>query len=553
MPLQKYFLLALFLSVVLIFSGTFKNDFIEGHDDSVHVSKNPRFKSDPLTSVGGFWSAPYEKLYIPVTYSVWAATSAISHALKPDPKGKLQPVYFHLLNVLLHGANAILIFFLLRLGISQGFAAFAGAAFFAFHPIQVEAVAWISSLKDILSTTFSLLALLLYFSSRGRPQSRLLLLAAATLMYVFAILSKPSAVILPALVLVTDVFLDRSRWKETLATFGVWSAMGIVVYYLTTGEQPIYGIHAVPSMADRFWVAGDAVFFYLKKLFVPTAFTIEYGRRPEIALADPNVYYFALIPLVLGIALLTFWRTGALGFGWFVVALLPVLGFVPFNHQNFSTVADRYTYLAMLGPAFLVALSVRRFSYRILFLFVPVLACYWYVDQRQVRTWKNAISVFEHALVVNPRGWVAHHLLGIAYSREGDLERAINHYQEVTRRQPNMVSAYLAWRDILLKLDREEEANNIHQRALRAMAAATMEEGDRFAKLGRYAEAGARYYSVTELFPDMSEAFLRLAGSQFLDGNQEAALGNLKRATELNPTLAEVEPRRLLENWTEKL
>ena len=158
----------------------------------------------------------------------------------------------------------------------------AGALLFALHPLQVEAVAWVTGLKDVLGGIFTLGSLLLYIIAVERADSparsrRWLYFALSTLVYAVALLSKPSATCMPLMVLIAGRLMFRRPWKEILPLVALWSAMAIVPIVLTrTSQLPGLAFQAKPEL--RPFIALDAAGFYLEKLLCPVALAIDQGR-----------------------------------------------------------------------------------------------------------------------------------------------------------------------------------------------------------------------------------------------------------------------------------
>ena len=151
----------LFFAVMVVFCRVCGYEFLD-FDDNLNVYENPLLLHLSPANLLRFWLKPYEGLYIPLTYSLWAILAKFSVWI-PAADGKLfNPQLFHSANLLLHGANTIVLFCLLRLLVKKDWPAAAGALLFALHPVQVEEVAWVTGLKGVLSGFFSLLALWLY-------------------------------------------------------------------------------------------------------------------------------------------------------------------------------------------------------------------------------------------------------------------------------------------------------------------------------------------------------------------------------------------------------
>jgi hypothetical protein len=428
------------------------------------------------------------------------------------------PGIFHLANLTVHVLNVLLVFAILRRLVRSDWACCAGALLFGLHPVQVEPVAWVTGMKDLLGGLFCLAALWSYLSyatlvrdAPGAVGGRWRY-AVATACFVLALLSKPSAVALPVIAWILDRWaLKRPAGEVTVATIP-WVVLALPFIALTRwAEQGPGPLPPGPPIWVRPLVAGDALAFYLCKLAVPVRLGPDYGRTPAFVLQHTWGYLTWLVPA--GLAALIWLRRGsrpllAPAALVFVAGLLPVLGLAPFTFQGYSTVADRYLYLAMLGPALaLASLSSRIKLTWLAAIWVPVLA-YWGLQSAfQVPHWHDSVALFDHALAVNPRSWMAHNKLGLACAERGDLDQAIEHYREALRIDPNLPGVY----------------NNL------AIA---------FARQGKRTAAITHWQEALRLAPDYAEVHYNLARLYAEMGRTEQARQAMARALRLAPELA---------------
>src|SRR5207245_2501838 len=180
----------------------------------------------------------------------------------------------------------------------------------------------------------------------------------ATGFFVLALLAKPTAVVVPVVAWVLDVWSWPQTWRHRRLALLVWLGLALLWGLFTSQVQPQDPGAFSPPLWARLLIAGDAVSFYLYKLGVPVWLGPDYGRAPEVLLAQSWLWLTGLAPWGLAVWLWykrtrVPWLVAAAGV--FVAGLLPVLGFIPFGFQNYSTVADRYMYIAMLGLALALA------------------------------------------------------------------------------------------------------------------------------------------------------------------------------------------------------
>lgn len=501
------FLLPLLLATLAIYQPVKNYPFLMNFDDGIHIAQNPDLLS-PQTTLGRFWEKPYLDLYIPVTYSLW--TGLVRTTSDRGPNGTLLPSAraFHLANLALHSANTALVMLLLM---TLGFpvvAAMAGAAFFALHPLQVEAVAWVSALKDLLSCFFSLSALLLYLKDK-----RTLAFAA----FLLALLSKPSAVCVPLLIAFIEWGMRGRSVRSVVKSLSPWMAAVLPVVAITKQAQPDQHIGNVVGWASRGLVAADALAVSLAHLVLPFSLSVNYGRTPEAALSSGTIA-FGLVGLALAARLIAR-RRAWLPAGLFVMAWLPTSGLIPFFYQRFSTVADRFLYLALIGPALGVAAFVgkdprpkRLAAVALVFIALALLT------SRQLRYWADPLSLVAHMTTVNSNA-ENHYALGCLLAEHGRSVDAESQYQQAIRYNPRFAWAYNNWGLILAERGQLSAAMEKYRAAIRfepSLAPAYNNLGTAFAMQGNSEEAKVFFKKALEVSPGFEDA----------KRNLDLALGN---------------------------
>lgn len=447
-------LLALLVSA-LAFAGMARvcaNDFV-AWDDSFTLYGNARMNPPTAATLRFYWTRTEHGLYIPATQTVWSALARIARTDRPDPMGVwLDPTVFHVASVMLHATAALVMFLLLRrlLGTQRSCdvdadgaggsmrsdsAAAIGALVFALHPVQVESVAWAAGMKDVLYGLFSLVALWQYVvavqSSSTAARRRVLLhFALATAAFVWAVLCKPTAMVVPALAVVIHVVVLRQSWRDAAKWTAAWWAITLAAMVVARLAQQVGEEIAAPLWL-RPLVAGDALAFYAGKILLPLKLCIDYGRSPSVAQSGGWIYLTWLVPVAL--AALLIWRPRR----EFVAAALltticvaPVLGLATFMFQAYSTVADHYLYLAMLGPALAVAWLAAgdwKWTRPIALVALALLATKTF---GQAGTWRDSESLFTHTLAVNANSFVSCNNLGGSYDALGDALATAAHRAE---------------------------------------------------------------------------------------------------------------------------
>lgn len=448
--------LPLVLLVTLLVFGQVVGHSLLTWDDDVFLYTNPLLQSPGLEALRAAWVAPYADLYAPLPLSVWIGLTRVFLGPHPglDSWQHCSGLY-HLANLLGHLLAVVLVYRLLARLSGGAWPAAAGALLFAVHPLQVETVAWASELKDVLAAVFALAAVSLVVAASDAAQRaesprtwRDYRPWLATLCLALGLLCKPSVVALPLLVLTVDLWLLRTPWRVALRLALPW-LLGVLLYAAVASRLQTAAAQVVVPLWQRPFVAGDALAFYLVKLLVPLRLCADYGRSPATVLGQWWGYAtWALPALLLGAATAlrrrSRWALPALL--WFLLALVPVLGLLPFDFQQYSTVADHYAYLALVGPAVALAGLARHLrGARPRLPLVLVLALLAGQSALQTITWQSNLILWQSTLAVNPRSFPAHDHLGTLYAALRRLPEARQEYETALRLRPGDV-------DVIIKL-----------------------------------------------------------------------------------------------------
>lgn len=556
----------LILATMVVFWPVFGHQFLK-YDDPVDVYKNPYLQQPSLENLLHFWRYPYEGLYTPLTYTFFALAAwtpsllpgALSRGFAPDPR------IFHSLNLFLHLLSVLSVWGIIHLLLSRArqmemlppdgvdtlsleWAACGGALLFAIHPIQIEPVAWVAGLKDVLCGLLSLEAVrhyLLYADSKteARPWLHYWL---ATGAFVLALLAKPTAVVVPIIAWLLAAWGWRRSTREQMASLAGWLLVALAWGLLTRWVQPGTALEFRPPFWARPLIAGDAIVFYLYKLVVPLKFGPDYGRTPEFVLEHG---WLLLAGSVAWIVAVWIWLKRlrlpwlAVSAGIFVIGLLPVLGLIPFSFQRYSTVTDRYVYLAMLGPALALARGLTRPKKYFAVVGGVILLGYFLVRSViQIPYWQNNETFFEHALKINSESSFSHSNLGLVHAEHGRYVEAIHHYTEALRIEPEFPVAHLNLGNALANQGKYQQAINHYAEAIRIVpvyARAHTNMGIALAGQGRFDEALAAHREALRLEPGFAEAYLNLGEVLMRQGKPQEARHNFMKALELQPHNAE--------------
>jgi tetratricopeptide (TPR) repeat protein len=446
-------------------------------DDNVNVLNNPGLNPPSWEGVAKFWREPYVLLYVPVTYTVLAAEATLAYHPASPPGQRFDPHVFHIANLVWHALSCSLVLLILRQLLGPGWPPLAGALFYALHPLQVETVAWVTETKGLVSATFGWSAVLLYLIATrmiaaGRdpdnsaPSPALLtartitLFVLALLCFALSLLAKPTAVILPLMVICIDLLWREERLRITCIRVAPALALTAAILLLTRSLQPPEVIPSAAPLWARPLVAGHALAMYLFKLVLPYPLCVDYGYTPTVVMRSAGWWAWIMpVAVTLFFAFSPHHRRWLCAWGIFVVGLLPVLGFIPFRFQEFSTIADRYVYLAMLGPALGVAylLSLIEAAWAWGLAVASLLGLAW-LSHAQTAHWVDDETVFRHVLEVNPASYLAHTQLGTLAGQQQDGNAAAGHYVEAITLNPRAEIARNNLANLLVRSGRFDEA-----------------------------------------------------------------------------------------------
>jgi len=511
------------------------------YDDPINVTENPWLNPVTVRGLVHLWKQAYAGLYIPVAYTLFAAEAVTSRWLfGASPVAIPDALLFRIVSLGLHSLNGLLVLHLLDRGLGFGrMAATMGALLFVIHPVQVEAVAWISDQRGLLSAAFGFMAVALAFHggiARNVAWSGKDVIALG--LFLFSLLAKPQAASLPLMILVLcsakPKTVDQTPAFRSWCLFVVpWAVLVIVVAIVSRSLQPGEAVVDPVRLWQRPVVAGDALAHHAEKLFVPRNLAVDYGRGPDVILADNRRLWVAgsawlIVGLCMAWPRLAFARVPV---GVWVAGLLPTLGFVPFQHQGISTVADRYAYLAMLGPAIAYAAAWDaagsrpwRSWLRAILLAALILA--GTVAGGQVAVWRNSQTLFQQCLQVNPNSFFARLNLGNALVEAGRLHDAVPILRSAIAASGEYKVKYKPHASLartLHQLGEREEAEQAYERAILlapGWAHLRNDYGVLLAESGRFCEAAHCFREARRLGLDTPEVRQNLVAAETRCGEQ---------------------------------
>jgi tetratricopeptide (TPR) repeat protein len=532
--------LVLVAATVIAYQPAWRAGFI--WDDDVYVVDNPLLTApDGLRRIWFSLDSPSQ--YFPLTYTTFRFERAL---------WGLNPSGYHWVNILLHAANAVLLWRLLnRLRLPGGWLA---AAVFALHPVHVESVAWITERKNVLSLFFSLLSVRAWVEFiEGPPGRAWRFYVGALLLYALALFSKTTACTLPAALLLLLWLkgkpIDHVRLAQIVPFVLMGLGMGLLAMWWERFHQGTEGRQFATGWLERVLVASRAVWFYAAKLIWPADLAFSYSRW-TINTASP----FAYVWLAAGAGMCAaIWRLRrSLGRGlevavlFFVLTLGPMLGFVMLYTFRYSFVADHYQYVASIGLIALMAGGIAStnglFGRGNRFLKPAVCGAALLVlgglTFRQAGLYVDTKSLWQGTLQRNPESWLAHNHLGGLLLNEGKVEEAMAHFQKAVELQPDFAESQNMLGSALITLGRLDEAAARFQKAFELeprSAVALYNLGVVASAKGLPDQAIQLYQRALEIQPRYAEAHGNLGLMLAQQGQLEEAIVHFRRAVEIKP------------------
>ena len=517
-------------------------DFIH-YDDIAYTTQNP------ILAHGLSWAGIRDAFVFPHAGGLWIPLTWISFLCDHALFG-FNPGAFHLMNVLFHAANSILVFLLFfRMTGAWGRSLFL-AALFAVHPLRVESVAWVTERKDVLSTLFGLAAMLFYVDYAKKGGATRYALVAG--FFALSLMAKPMLVTLPLVLLLAD-YWPLSRLKantaravilEKLPLLGLSVAAGIGTILFEHYAGGLNSLAAMP-LGPRLANALAAYAGYMVQMIWPAGLAVLY----PYPLAGPPAWQTgAAFLLLAGVSVAVFWFARrapylAVGWLWYLVTLFPVSGVMQTGVQ---ASADRFTYVPMLGLFVMIAWGAQSLAARIrhggkALLWpgaVAVVAALAAVSCVQVRLWKNTATLFNHTISVTKNNWMAHGILGAALAEQGKLDLAMREFQETLKIEPLAFEGHFGMGALLADAGQAQEAILHYEKAIVVRPNAPRAHnnlGTLLAQTGRLEEAVAHFRKAAEL--DSSDWAVRenLGKALAMMGNTDEAALWLREALRIHP------------------
>jgi protein O-mannosyl-transferase len=537
----------LVLAVLVVFGQTAHFNFVN-YDDEENVYLNP-VVAKGLSAKAIGWAFTHAQA------SNWIPLTTLSHMLDCQLFG-LHAGGHHVVNVLWHAGNAVLLFLVLRQMTGSFWRSAFVAAVFAVHPLRAESVAWVSERKDVMSGFFFILTIGAYVRYARQPSG--VGYGAVILLFALGLLAKPMLATLPFVLLLLD-YWPLARWRD-------WRQFGRLV-----GEKiPLFALSAascvaaalVPgllitdshrlSLLERIANALVAYVVYLRQMIYPAGLAALYPIVPSgQPLWRVSLAFVLLAAISAGVVA---WRKQRpwllMGWLWYLGMLFPVIGIVQIS--NAAAQADRYTYLPEIGLAIAGTWAIADWSARwenrqlvLGGLMGAVIGLLMVCGQRQTSFWRSGESLWTRALACTSGNSLAHLYLGAALAREGQSELAIEHYRTALAIAPDNLAALNNLGTALAQegsapgsKGKVEEAMACFRKALQIDPASKVSHYNLAVALsskGETEEAIAEYRKTLAIDPNLIEAHLNLGNALRKSGHVDEAIAQYQKAVEISP------------------
>jgi FOG: TPR repeat len=501
--------------------------------------------SSELAKISGHWH-PLTWLSLMLDYQIFG----------------LNPSGYHLINLLFHVMNTLLLFIILRRMTKTLWPSAFVAALFAIHPLHVESVAWIAERKDVLSTFFWMLTMGAYSYYVEHPGFRRYFFV--LLFFALGLMAKSMLVTLPFVLLLLDYWPLRRfqeikpadpeyKWSliypllwEKVPLFVLAILSSIVTYVAAQKGGAVSSIEAIP-LGVRIGNAFVSYIAYIGKMIWPSNLAVFYPYPKFLVPWQVLGSVFLLI----AITLVVIWRAKkfpylATGWLWYAGTLVPVIGILQAGPQ---AMADRYTYIPLIGLFIMVAWGVpellKKWNHRKEILLASSalsILCFSIITWTQVGYWQNNITLFDHTLKVTYNNWLAYYNRGVAYNGLGNYRQTIEDLNRAIKIKPGFADAYSNRGVAYAGFGNYRQAIEDFNGAIKikpGYADAYYNRGHAYADLGNYKQAIEDYNRAIEIKPGYAEAYNNRGAAYNVLSNYRQAIEDYGRAIEIKPGWAD--------------
>jgi hypothetical protein len=527
------FLCVLGLAAILAYSNNFTAEFV--YDDYPFILENPAVRS--LSDAHRFFF-DREMFSQKGQYIIYRPLATLSFALNHKLSG-YEPAPFHAVNIMLHAGCGLVLYLLIFETVKNAVFAFLVSLLFLVHPVQTEAVAWVSGRGNSMFLLFLLVSVVWYRRWSSGAAARGLSYGLALLFAALSLLSKEMAVILPGLLLVYDASLNRpggdEGWKRrfvAVVPFLALSCAYLVLRHLVLGETRQIGYWGGgPGTALLTMIKGFV--YYVRLMVVPAPLTVEYIMPIAKSLFQPSVFLcFLILSLILLICIFSYRRTPVVFFGiaWFFVSLLPVSNIVPLK----AIINERFLYLPSIGFCVILAspllmgraVTEKRLMHGMVGALLVTALLYTSLTFDRNRDWRDSLALWTASVNSSPSGPTSRYNLGVELYRRGRYDEAVEHLKIACALRKRYPFAHGALGNVYMAQGKYDHAIQEYEigfkqapdddRFRENLAAAWSEKGKRHVERGEVGMAVQSFLRVLSYEPDSAGA--RDALRQLRDG-----------------------------------
>jgi tetratricopeptide (TPR) repeat protein len=548
-------LVLLVLATLVLYNPASRHPFVNFDDDG-YVTENPHVKA-------GFTWSTVQWAFTTTDRANWHPVTWLSHALDCQLFG-LNPAGHHDSNILLQAANAVLLFLLLQWTTGFTWRSLAVAALFAFHPVNVESVAWIAERKNLLSMLFFLLALWSYAWYARKPAAGRY--ATVVIFFVLGIMAKPQIITFPFVLLLWDYWplgrmggskenLPKPAYRRKPLTQLVLEKVPLLLISVASGiitmkaQQAGGAVRSMVEVSFSARVANALVAYarYIGKAVWPSRLALLYPL-PSNSWPGWEVVAATTLLLAITVAVLLAHRQRylAVGWFWFLGTLVPMIGLVQVGE---AAMADRYAYLPFLGLFLMLCWGVaewaagRKVSPQ--WLAIPAIAglvALAAVTHVELGYWGNNVALWSHTVAVTGENFVAQDNLGGALLLEGKVDQAIPHFRLAAQMNPQDPLATLNLANFELRDGHLQAAVDLYQKVLQITADNVLRSnalsnlGSAYRRRGSNGDAEQSYEESLRVEPQNVRAWIGLGLLAEKSGDFAQAANDFSRAVETQPT-----------------
>ncbi len=545
--LPKILYFSLLFILIIVYAQVRNFDFV-WDDRELYLTEENFPQKFSFNDYLKFWDPASEKMYIPITYTIWTLAANTS---EKNIKEKFNPAIYHTINLIIHIINTFIVLILLKKLLKNDWASFFGALIFGLHPLQAEAVAWISELRGLLAGLFAFITFLLYIKyleSRGEWINKRIqpnLYYYFSMLFTFlSVLSKPSAIVIPLIIFFIDYFLFQRKISLSIKSIIPFLIMIIpIMIRAKLAESALPPDFGSPLWARPF-IFFDSLQFYLLKVIFPLDLAADYGRKPDYVLSSTSYYLAWILPvLLLGLLIYTIKQTRIYLASYliFIAGFLALSGLVTFYFQDWSTVADRYLYISFFGVSIAIAKIFSDIKNNILSKTIGIftIIIYAVLTFNQLKIWQNEFTLWDNNINKYPDK-SAHSYTGRGYKflDKGEYQKALNDFNKAIELNPKYSRVYYNRGIVFYDTEYYQKAIDDYTRAIELGFKhydVFNNRGLSYAAINKFDSATSDYTSALMINPNQADTYVNRGISYAQLNNFELAIKDFQTALSLNP------------------